>query len=100
MSRKARKAGPGISAAKLKMRARYARLSRRKAAPTQSRSAQKKGALTKRPISRAAHNEFNQSNNASASALHSVMRFQSPFLIQLLSSIQVPPTHITLFSAM
>jgi len=61
---------------------------------------QKKGALTKRPISRAAHNEFNQSNNASASALHSVMRFQSPFLIQLLSSIQVPPTHITLFSAM
>lgn len=40
------------------------------------------------------------SNNAIASALQASMRAQSPFLIQLLSSIQVPPTHITLGSAM
>ena len=41
-----------------------------------------------------------QSSNAIASALHASIRAQSPFLIQLLSSIQVPPTHITLGWAM
>lgn len=61
---------------------------------------QKKGAPTKRPTSRVAHNEIGQSSSAIASALQASMRAQSPFLIQLLSSIQVPPTHITLGSAM
>ncbi|GEM_PF-5416459 len=60
----------------------------------------KKGAPTKRPTSRVAHNEICQSSNAIASALHASIRAQSPFLIQLLSSIQVPPTHITLGRAM
>ena len=68
--------------------------------PTAPKSQAKKGAPTKRPTSRVAHNEICQSSNAIASALHASIRAQSPFLIQLLSSIQVPPTHITLGRAM
>ncbi len=68
--------------------------------PCKAQLQAKKGAPTKRPTSRVAHNEICQSSNAIASALHASIRAQSPFLIQLLSSIQVPPTHITLGSAM
>ncbi len=68
--------------------------------PARRNYRQKKGAPTKRPTSRVAHNEICQSSSAIASALHASIRAQSPFLIQLLSSIQVPPTHITLDRAM
>ncbi len=110
MSRKGRVAAPGFQRSCKDRWGRVAALSRHKAAPTgrcvnsghpvRRNYRRKKGAPTKRPTSRVAHNEICQSSNAIASALHASIRAQSPFLIQLLSSIQVPPTHITLGSAM
>ena len=54
----------------------------------------------KNAVKHSNNDSINQSSSASAWAVTSWIRAQSPFLTHSGSSIQLPPTHITFFNAM
>ena len=54
----------------------------------------------KNAVKHSNNDSINQSSSASAWAVTSWIRAQSPFFTHSGSSIQLPPTHITFFNAM